>query len=53
MTSGMAVPPVVGTVCAAAVVVAAQHATTVHSTAASLARSRRDLVIFVAAYGVS
>ena len=40
-----------GTVCAVAV--AAQHAIPVQSTAASVARSRRDLGIFVAAYGVS
>jgi hypothetical protein len=51
MTTGMAAPPVVGTVCAVAV--AAQHAIPVQSTAASVARSRRDLGIFVAAYGVS
>jgi hypothetical protein len=51
MTTGMAVPPVLGTVCAAAVV--AQQAIPVQSTAASVARSQRDLVIFVVAYGVS
>jgi hypothetical protein len=55
MTTGMVAPPVVGTVCAVAVVVTvvAQHAIPVQSTAASVARSRRDLGIFVAAYGVS
>jgi hypothetical protein len=53
MTTGMAAPPVVGTVCAVAVAVVAQHAIPVQSTAASVARSRRDLGIFVAAYGVS
>ncbi|HEV7884777.1 MAG TPA: hypothetical protein VGO81_14495 [Solirubrobacteraceae bacterium] len=49
----MAAPPVVGTVCAPAVALEAQQATPVQSTAASVARSRRDLGIFVAAYGVS
>jgi hypothetical protein len=51
MTSGMAVPPVAGAWAAA--VPATAHAIPVQSTATSVARSRRNLVMFVAAYGVS
>jgi hypothetical protein len=52
MTCGMAVPPVTGATWATAVP-AAPHAIPVQSTAASVARSRRNLVMFVAAYEVS
>jgi hypothetical protein len=52
MTSGIAVPPVSGATWAAAVP-AAPHAIPVQSTATSVARSRRNLGMFVAAYGVS
>jgi len=50
MTAGMTVPPVPSD---AHAVPEAQHEIAVHSTATSVARSRRDLVISVAAYEVS
>jgi hypothetical protein len=50
MTSGMIAPPVPADASAGP---PAQQAIPVSSTARSLAQSRRDLVIVVAAYGVS